>query len=39
MYLAELEAKYRTMAEPVKVITANQRIPQGTIIKNMLEKK
>lgn len=40
MYLAELEAKYRTMAEPVKVITANQRIPQGTIIKkNMLGEK
>ena len=32
MYLSGLEAKYRTMSEPVKVIVANKRIPQGTMI-------
>ena len=39
-YLSDLETKYRTMAEPVKVIIANQRIPQGTTIeKYMLSEK
>lgn len=40
MYLSDLQTKYRTMAEPVKVIAANKRIPQGTVIDmSMLAEK
>jgi pilus assembly protein CpaB len=33
MYLSDLERTYRTMAEPVSVVIANQRITQGNVIK------
>ncbi|MCL1972722.1 MAG: Flp pilus assembly protein CpaB [Endomicrobia bacterium] len=41
MYLSDLETTYRTMAEPVTVVVATQRIPQGTVIKRemLTEKK
>lgn len=32
LFLSDLEIKYKTMAEPVKVIVACQRIPQGVLI-------
>ncbi|MDR1942745.1 MAG: Flp pilus assembly protein CpaB [Endomicrobium sp.] len=32
LFLSDLEIKYKTMAEPVKVIIACQRIPQGVLI-------
>ncbi|MCL2144990.1 MAG: Flp pilus assembly protein CpaB [Endomicrobia bacterium] len=39
-YLSDLESKYRTMAEPVSVVIATQRIPQGTVIlREMLTEK
>lgn len=34
LFLSDLEIKYKTMAEPVKVIVACQRIPQGVLIQS-----
>jgi len=40
MFLSDLQTKYRTMAEPVQVVVANQRIAQGAVIKKeMLAEK
>ena len=40
IYLSNLESTYRSMAEPVTVVVANRRIPQGTVIKrDMLSEK
>ncbi|MDR2427915.1 MAG: Flp pilus assembly protein CpaB [Endomicrobium sp.] len=40
LFLSDLEIKYKTMAEPVKVIVACQRIPQGVLIQpDMIVKK
>lgn len=40
MFLSDIQTKYRTMAEPVQVVVANQRIAQGTVIKReMLAEK
>ena len=41
MYLSDLETTYKTMAEPVTVVIAAQRIPQGTVIRRemLTEKK
>jgi len=39
-YMSNLETTYRAMAEPVKVVVATQRIPQGTVIqRDMLAEK
>jgi pilus assembly protein CpaB len=40
MYMSDLEVKYKSMAEPVKVVVATKRILQGTIIQpNMVGEK
>jgi len=40
MYLSDLEIKYRTMTDPVKVVVAAKKIPQGTVIQpHMLTEK
>ncbi|MDR3195286.1 MAG: Flp pilus assembly protein CpaB [Endomicrobium sp.] len=40
LFLSDLEIKYKTMAEPVKVVVACQRIPQGVLIRSdMLVEK
>lgn len=40
VFLSDLETKYKTMNEPINVIVANKRIPQGTLIqKDMLAIK
>ncbi|MDR2426260.1 MAG: Flp pilus assembly protein CpaB [Endomicrobium sp.] len=40
-YLSNLESTYRTMAEPITVVIANQKISQGSVITKemLLEKK
>jgi pilus assembly protein CpaB len=40
MYMSSLEVKYKSMAEPVKVVVATKRILQGTVIEpHMIEEK
>jgi pilus assembly protein CpaB len=34
LFLSDLEIKYKTMSEPVKVVVACQRIPQGVLIQS-----
>jgi pilus assembly protein CpaB len=40
LFLSDLEIKYKTMSEPVRVVVACQRIPQGVLIQSdMLVEK